>query len=202
MDAEGYFREPANKRLGGELLKVLRRPALNCLVGIPTMDRAGSKYANWMRHRDRFAKLLNAKLKYYSAFITRPDSAPWINTIEFALAIERLWHGKRVAVLCERDNSILKVVRLSAYRCKHIGCPHREAYKEIDRIENEIIAAKPDVALLSCGPTATCLANRLAARGIQAVDIGSAGGYLLKLLLPRFRSPGLNSGEGKVIEHG
>jgi hypothetical protein len=38
------------------------------------------------------------------------------------------------------------------------------------------------VTVLSVGPTATVLANRLAARGIQALDLGSAGGFLLRLL--------------------
>jgi hypothetical protein len=38
------------------------------------------------------------------------------------------------------------------------------------------------VALLSCGPTATCLANRLARRGIQGVDMGSVGGMLVRLM--------------------
>lgn len=185
MHVKGYFREPASEKLAAELRATLQQPHANCLVGIPTWDPAGPKYDNWLRHRDRFAKLLNPELQYYSAFITRPDSAPWVNTMDFARLIERLWCAKRVAVLSERDNSLLKVVRLSAKRLKHIECPHREAYAEIDRFETAIVKARPDIALLSCGPTATCLANRLAGRGVQAVDLGSAGGYLLKLLLGR-----------------
>ncbi len=189
IDGKEYLREPANEKLGAELLEVLQRPAANCLVGIPTMDAAGPKYQNWLRHKARFAKLIaegpsveSQSSTYYSAFITRPDSAPWINCVEFARKMESLWQGKRAVVLCERDNSILKVVRLSAKKIKHVECPHREAYAEIDALERALVRAKPEIALLSCGPTATCLANRLAARGIQAVDIGSAGGYLLKLL--------------------
>jgi len=203
MDGQGYFREPKNEKLGAELLEVLQRPAANCLVGIPTMDFNGPKYENWIRHRDRFAKLLaqgpsveskalssesdlgpqsSTLNAYYSAFITRPDSAPWINCLEYARLVEQLWKDKRAAVLSERDNSILKVVRLSAKKLKHVECPHREAYAEIDALERALVRAKPEIALLSCGPTATCLANRMASRGIQAVDIGSAGGFLLKLL--------------------
>lgn len=190
IDGKGYFREPENEALGGELRRVLQRPHRRCLVGIPTMDERGPKYDGWIRHRDRFAKLLRPdRVEYYSAFVTRPDSAPWINCIEFACLMEQLWSGKRVTVLCESGNSILKAVRLSARKVKHVGCPHREAYVQIDDMEKEIVAAKPEIALLSCGPTATCLANRLAVRGIHAVDIGSAGGYLLKLLIGSAKPP-------------
>jgi hypothetical protein len=184
IGGKSYFREPENEVLGAELLAVLQRPHRRCLVGIPTLDERGPKYQGWIRHRDRFAKLLRPeRLEYHSAFITRPDSAPWIKCIEFACLMEQLWSGKRAAVLCEPGNKILKAVRLSAKKVKHFRCPHREAYAQIDDMEKEIAAAKPEIALLSCGPTATCLANRLAARGIHAVDIGSAGGFLLKLLI-------------------
>jgi hypothetical protein len=184
MDGAGYFREPGSETMAAELLKIIQDPHPDCLVGIPTMAPEGPKYEGWIRHADRFAKLLCPDtVRYYSAFITRPDSAPWINTAEFAAKFVRLWQRKRVAVLSEPGNKILKAVRLSAKKMKHIPCPHREAYAEINRFEALIAGSKPDVALLSCGPTATCLANRLAKRGIHAVDIGSAGGYLLKLLL-------------------
>lgn len=185
IDGAGYFREPGSPKLSAELLAVLQSPAANCLVGVPTMDPRGPKYEGWIRHRDRFAKLLNAKRAHYSAFITRPDSAPWINTVEFARQMELLWRGKRAAVLTEHRNSLLTLVRLSAKKLKHVPCPHREAYAQIDHLETALLRGKPEIALLSCGPTATCLANRLARRGIQAIDIGSAGGYLLKLLAPR-----------------
>ena len=183
-DGNGYFREPGSEKLADELLAVLQKPHKYCLVGVPTMNPDGPKYEGWIRHRDRFAKLLRPDTTiYYSAFITRPDSAPWIKCEEFVSKMERVWRKKRVTVLCEPGNSILKVVRLSAKKMKHVPCPHREAYAEIDRLEGLIAGSKPDVALLSCGPTATCLAHRLAVHGIQAVDIGSAGGYLLKLLM-------------------
>ena len=202
VDGKDQMREPRNEKLAAELSEALHRPAADCLVAIPTMDPNGPKIQNWLRHRDRFARIISRQCRgeksfaptvifnvppasYYSAFITRPDSAPWINCLEFALKIELLWKGKRAAVLSERDNSILKVVRLSAKRLKHVACPHREAYAEIDKLERAVIKSRPDIALLSCGPTATCLANRLAAQGVHAVDIGSAGGFILKLLAGR-----------------
>jgi len=192
-DFTGYRREPGSEKLALELRSILHSPHHDCLVAIPTMDPAGPKYDGWIRHRDRFGKLLrNPKsqilhspfsiLNYYSAFITRPDSAPWINNFEYAQNFEQLWRQKRVAVLCEDGNSILKAVQLSAKKLEHVECPHREAYAQIDELEAALLHGKPEVAILSCGPTATCLANRLAAKGIHSVDIGSAGGFVLKLL--------------------
>jgi hypothetical protein len=185
MDAQGYFREPPSEELAAELLTVFRSPHRHCIVGAPTLDPEGPKFAGWLRHAKRFSRLMNGEMIYYSAFITRPDSAPWINCIEFARDMEKLWAGKRIAVLSERGNKIRKVVALSAKKIRLIGCPHREAYSRIDKLERALSRGKPEIILLSCGPTATCLANRLAARGIQAIDIGSAGGYLLRLLSPR-----------------
>jgi hypothetical protein len=184
MHGQAYVRQPASENLGAELLDILQRPHENCLVGIPTMAPAGPKYENWLRHSERFAKVLRPEsVQYYSAFITRPDSAPWINTRKFAAKVARLWRKKRATVLSEPGNKILKAVALSAKQLNVVCCPHQEAYAEIDRFEDEILGTRPEIVLLSCGPTATCLANRLASRGVHAVDIGSAGGFLLKLLV-------------------
>lgn len=183
MHGAEYFREPAQPELAEELQRILRKPSPDCLVGIPTMAPEGPKYENWLRHRDRFALILRPGMKYYSAFVTRPDSAPWINTRGFAWMVEKLWRGKKAVIMSEPKNSILKAVRLTARKTKHICCPSRQAYAEISRLEAEIRAMEPEIALLSCGPTATCLADRLSAAGIHAIDIGSGGGYLLKLLL-------------------
>jgi len=188
MDGQGYFREPHNDKLGAELLQVLQHPAENCLVGVPTMNPEGPKFTNWCRHAERFAKLFNPEVTYYSAFVTRPDSAPWIYRENFALLFQSLWAKKRVTVMSERDNKIFTLVQRTAGKLKHVICPHSEAYAQIDELEEAIADTNPAIALLSCGPTATCMANRLAVRGIQAIDIGSAGGYLLKLLAQKDHS--------------
>jgi Domain of unknown function (DUF1792). len=184
----GYVRAEPNEALTHELRKVLQKPHPNCLVGIPTMDREGPKYDNWLRHKRRFSRVLSKNVQYYSAFISRPDSAPWIMTHSFALEMQQLWEGKNVAVICEPDNSILPVIKMSALDVAHIECPHREAYFHIDDFQDAIIRYSPDIAILSIGPTASCLANRLAGDGIQAIDIGSAGGFLRKILMPSNKS--------------
>lgn len=183
IDGKGYRREPTNKRLGAEMLRVLRAPHPRCIVGIPTMNPKGPKYANWARHQKRFERILEGStVDYYSAFISRPDSAPWIRTRDFATKVETPWRGKCVAVVCEKRSGALRAVKLAAQSTVHIECPSERAYSLIDLFERAVIDAKPDIAILSCGPTATCLANRLAARGIQAIDFGSGGSFIAKLL--------------------
>jgi hypothetical protein len=183
MYGNGYSREPGSAKLREELLEVLTAPHPACLVGIPTMCVDGPKFLNWTRHSSRFAQLLRAdRVTYYSAFVTRPDSAPWINCQGFAGLTESVWRDRRVVICCEPRNKLLDAVAIGARVIRQVHCPHLEAYAQIDDLERQIVELKPEVAVLSVGPTATCLANRLAARGVHTVDLGHAGGYLLKLL--------------------
>lgn len=179
----GYVREPPNPALSSELFEVMRNRQDGLLVGIPTLDPAGPKYQNWLRHQERFERLLSRCCgPYFSAFISRPDSAPWILTQEFLGLMFDCWRGRRVALVCEKDSKIPQVVRVASAHCEHILCPSREAYQQISLLEIAVRKVAPDIAVLSCGPTATCLAARLQRRGIQAIDLGSAGGFLSKLV--------------------
>lgn len=185
MDGAGYVREPPNKKLAHELRQVLRNPHPKCLRGIPTMDPRSPKYPTWQKHLGRFTRLMRrARGPFYSAFISRPDSAPWIRTKEFALDFEKLWRGKRVAILCEKEGGALRAItNRPGTSWWHVECPSHKAYAEIDRFEDVIAGmVKPDIAILSCGMTATCLANRLTRHGIQTIDFGSGGSFIAKLL--------------------
>ena len=179
----GYCREPQNGRLSEEIRTVLFHPNDGCLVGIPTMDPSGIRYWNWRRHEARYAGLLaSSSVKYYSAFIGRPECAQWIDNKEYCLSVACLWSGKHVAVVCENQGSMLNAVAYGAAKITHIECPFREAYSVIDHLERAVVAAHPDIAILAAGPTATCLANRLQARGVQAVDLGSGGKFYCRWL--------------------
>lgn len=180
-DGKGYRRQEANRKLASELKQVLHDPNERCIVGIPTMDQCGAKYENWLRHYDRFVGMLSPTLQYYSAFISRPDSAQWIMVREYAELFQKLWVGKKAVVVCEPDNSLLGVVQKTARKVLHVSCPSTEAWGLIGHFERSILKSRPDVALLSVGPTATCLANRLSDR-VHTIDAGSCGGFIRKLL--------------------
>lgn len=185
LHGAGYSREPANPALSAELLDGFQNPAPRCLVGIPTMDCAGPKFENWTRHQSRFESLLDPARLYASAFITRPDSAPWISCREYAEKVEALWAGKRAVVVCEKGGSMIRTVSRRARRALHVSCPHREAYRVIDTIEANVLDRDPEVVILCAGPTASVLANRLSRLGEHAIDLGSAGQFLGKQLAGR-----------------
>jgi hypothetical protein len=191
----GYSREPGGPTLAAELISTLLTPDRKCIVGVPTMDKKGPKYAfmepttrrlsGWVRHRSRFIRLFERTTvkQYYSAFVTRPDSSPWIRTLDYAHLVERLWTDKNVVVMCEKANkSMLEAVQRKSRRMMHVSCPSHQAYRRIDTLEAKITDIKPDIAILSAGPTATCLANRLSAAGVHAIDLGSCGGWINELL--------------------
>lgn len=184
MDRDGrYTRElQPNLQLVEELRDTARNPHENCLIGIPTMDPQGTKYPNWSKHKNRFVKYFHKKtgIPYYSSLITRPDCGDWLETREYYEHVIKIWAGKsKIAVVSESDSKLLSYIRLT-HEPIHIECPMYGAYAEIDRYEREVVEAKPDIALLSLGVTATCLANRLSKNGIQAVDLGSIGGFLCR----------------------
>jgi hypothetical protein len=179
----GYCREPQNAKLSEEVRNVLLNPNPGCLVGIPTMDPDGIRYWNWSRHQARYAAFFAAgKCRYYSAFIGRPECAQWIDNREYVDMVAALWRGKHVAVVCEFEGSMLNAVAYGSAKITHIECPFREAYSVIDQLEQAVVDCKPDIAILAAGPTATCLANRLHARGVQAVDLGSGGKFYCRWL--------------------
>lgn len=182
--AEGgsYVRQNGSPTLARTLRKILTHPHRNCIVGIPTFDDAGAKYTNWLRHMERFEVLLNPSVRYYSAFVTRPDSAQWIRTREYAESVQALWAGKRVVVVCEKKGSMARVVKLGAEKMIHVPCPRHGAFDVINELEDQVLACDPEIVIACAGPCATVLADRLSRLSVQCVDLGSAGGFLRKLL--------------------
>lgn len=178
----GYVRQVGSIKLATELHETLIEPHGQCIIGIPNMDPRSPKIENWLARQARFAQVVNVDMKYYSSFITRPDSAPWIATREYVKELQEIWRGKRVVVLCERKGSMFRAVRLAAKSTIHVECPYRQAYDVIDDMEKRILEHPSDVVILSCGPSATCLANRLARRGVFALDLGSAGQFIARTM--------------------
>lgn len=177
-----YVRQTGGIKIATELFNVLNHPAPGCLVGIPTLDPAGPKYTNWLRHKERFAQVIQRDGPWHSAFVTRPDSAPWIECESYRDLVLSCWRGKRVAAVCESTSKMLPVLRRTAKSVAHVECPSHQAYGVIADLRAAIKRTGADLAVLCCGVTATALANRLAGRGLQAIDFGSAGGMMARLM--------------------
>lgn len=160
-----------------ELLGLLHHNGKECLIGIPRLDPRGPKDGNWRKLAEKYAPLLAPKKTYYSAFITRPDSAPWIATEEYFDKVESLWRDKDIAMVYGSERSLSRgfYAMKSAKSVEVIPAPYRDAYKEINQLEKRIAETGIKTVLLMVGPTATCLAPRLAARGFHAIDLGHIG---------------------------
>jgi hypothetical protein len=193
MNGKGYTREPPNKTLAKELQHVVKSPRPTCLVGIPTMDHKGPRYKHiepstgkevgWFRHKERYCQYLSPDVTYYSSLITRPNCGEWMMTTEYAKLLQSIWLGKKTVLIGSegQGNKMLGAVRLSQEPV-FIECPWSGAYKVIGDLQKKALSVKgAEIILISAGVTATCLANRIA-KFMQAVDIGSIGGFLCTML--------------------
>lgn len=178
---KGYTRNHFNPRLSKELRVHMER-CDTALIGIPTMDPRGDKYENWKRHIDNYAARIPPHREYYSAFITRPDCAPWLRTAEYAEAVQSLWLGRKVLLVGPEPgrNKIQKAIEFTQ-PVEMVECPLYQGYDYIDEFEQTCLKSQADLILLSCGVTATCLAARVS-KHKQAIDIGSIGGFLVSHL--------------------
>lgn len=188
---ESYVREPANTSLALELRNAIAHPNPRFLPAIPNLDPRSPKYENWLKRAPAFLPFLSPDVQYYASTVTRPDTSPWIATQEYATSVVNLWRGRKVILVSEPTSKLLTLLKGTARKYVHIPCPSHGAYAHIDEYERQIWKGHPDVALLSHGVSATCLAHRLACRGIQALDLGSIGAFLLRMLPRSTQTPGV-----------
>tara|TARA_R110000803_G_scaffold166755_4_gene230035 strand:- start:1397 stop:2164 length:768 start_codon:yes stop_codon:yes gene_type:complete len=185
-EGSGYTREDQNQLLSEELKRVLHSKLDNLLIGIPTMDPKGTKIKNWIRHCVRYSQLIPKNKQYWSSLISRPDCGAWMLNREYAQEMQKIWLDRgKVTVVCSEGqrNKLLQVIQYTN-EVDLVDAPWRNAYQEIDRLQREVLEAGNDLAILSHGVSATCLAHRLAkGKQVQGVDIGSIGGFLAKMLI-------------------
>lgn len=180
MRGADAMRELRNPKLAAELMDVLQHPHERCLRGV-LRPNDGPKGESMMRHALEMQRYMDPAQEYWSAHISRADHCPWMETKEYAELCHALWRGKRAVVIAETPLvSTYRAVSLTAMEVIHVPCPHRETYAVIDEIEQSAVDAKPDVVVMAAGPAATCLANRLSKRGVQALDFGRIGSLIVR----------------------
>lgn len=167
----------ATPRLSALMRDILHESG-DCLVGIPNLWADGPKAAYW-RRRQTDARFLSSSRRYVSAFISRADSAPWIDTPEYWAALESLWVGQDVTLVRGANSERgLKAIDLVGARVREVLCPRINAFADYDAIREHI--GTPKRVLLCLGPTATVLAVDLCARGVHAIDLGHVAFFLRK----------------------
>ena len=170
MAGENAEHQKYDERLCRELRAILHDSP--CLFGAPPYDPP-----EWEGFLDKYGACLGLDDRLYgSSFVSRADWVPW--TKEFRGLIQRLWKDRAVIVVApdkielEKTNIVI-----------HVKTPGRNAFDIIDDLERQIAPpmtpwATEDIVILSCGPTATVLADRLTRKGIWAVDLGNFGKFL------------------------
>lgn len=163
----------------GKRLREILLSSGDCLVGIPNLMMPTKPF--WDQFRiPRITAFLNMKRVYASAFVSRPDSAPWIHTPAYWHRVESIWKGKSVTLVRGSGKSLTaSLLTPSAASVKEILCPRQNAWSEREPLLEQI--GRPERVLLCCGPTATVLAVELAARGVQAIDLGHIGMWFKRL---------------------
>lgn len=167
----------ADKRLANELRTILCNKVPGLLVGLPNFWKTPRQDV-WSKYRKgKFAPLYMSGAEYASSFITRPDSAPWIDTPEYWAVVGTLWEGKDVVLITGDQKSLTPEMMQDAASVRAISAPPRDAYSEVDRIEREV-GKHAGVVVLCLGATATVLAYRLHKRGVHALDLGHLGMFM------------------------
>lgn len=186
----GIKSQMADPALSKRLAEILK-DAGPCLVGIPNIHQVlretpdSQKAEFWIKYR-RSVNLLNPKMSYVSSFITRPDSAPWIDTPEYWALLETLWVGQDITLVRGSGKSFT-AERLMEWGARSVteiiqrpaenGRP-QHAWEQYDELMARI--GRPTRALLCLGPTATVMAVDLCAKGVHAIDAGHLGMFVKK----------------------
>lgn len=169
-------RQKPDARLQRRLVDLLAHPG-DCLIGIPNLASPTPKAAFWSEQASRMLPFLKDRT-YASAFISRPDSAPWIDTPDYWADVEALWRGQDVTVVRGGRHGLSKADLIGARTVHEVMAPERDAWSDYDELL-ELIGT-PARVLLCLGPTATVLAADLCAKGVHAIDIGHVGLFLRK----------------------
>lgn len=163
-------------KLQEALRAVLQDPGGPCLVGIPNIASTPRtpKEPFWAPYRGAgYTRLYDHRATYASSFISRPDSAPWIDTPAYWNRIRHLWQDREVWVMGGSQKGWRLEELKGARQVRMLTAPRQQAWAVNRDLFQVLREADPEVLIfLSLGPTATVLAHQLAHEGRWALDLG------------------------------
>lgn len=202
----------ADKSLAAELRGILEQAPNGCLPCLPTPYGGTPKKANWQAY-ERLNIEINPRQEYGSAFITRADSAPWIDTATYWDRIRDLWRGKDIVLVKGSERSLRQATLHDAKSVMVVHGTYRDAYDargltdkrdrpDAHRHINELMEAigRPGKTILLClGAAATVMAARFAKLGEHAVDVGHLGMFMRHAGAYKFKVDDLISPEYRAL---
>lgn len=178
-----------DSQLKARLRAILKNAHRGALVCLPPVTAQSPKAEQWKRfYRSPYRELLNFDAVHGSAFVTRPDSSPWIERPDYWQRMAELWRGRQV-VLVRGSTKSFTAAELTAdgCECEEIIAPRQDAFSEYDALFKRLRSEKRRV-LLCLGATATVLGYYLGAEGVHALDMGHAGMFARRSgRLPRIK---------------
>jgi len=175
-DAKSQRYVPA---LEGRLRTILANPQQAALVCLPRPNAKSPKFALWKTFdRPPYTPLLRPTGLYGSAFVTRPDSAPWIDTSEYWDRVTDLWRDRDVVLVRGSTKSFTAGELAEAKSVEEIVGPRQHAFEACDDLFRRLKGEKTRRVLICLGATATVLAYYLGAEGVHALDLGHLGMFM------------------------
>ena len=172
--------QDAHPALASELQAILQGYT-NAYPCIPPIRPDSPRVRFWTKYwNPEFVRIYGCR-EYGSSWVTRPDSAPWIDTPSYWDTVAKLWRGRHVLFVSGGDSLFPDIIREEANGYELFPrVPKRNAFADVERIVSraESYRGPRDIVLLACGAAATVAAHRLAALGVHAVDIGHMSMFL------------------------
>lgn len=167
------------------LRNILISDAAHTLVAVPNIWSGVVPAAKtiWRAYREGAnAQFYKPGKVYGSSFVSRPDSAPHINTDSYWGLMRSIWVGRDVVFLtgAKKGRQFLHTGMLSnARNLAVVHGPQHNAwghYRDLmERVRSKVEGLVDPLVILALGPTATVMAYHLGKEGIQALDLGHAG---------------------------
>ncbi|MGW6172878.1 GT-D fold domain-containing glycosyltransferase [Arthrobacter sp. NPDC055138] len=152
---------------------VLTDPSPNTLIGMPQVF-LGIHWSIVFAETWHFVRpLVEGHDRFLNSHITRPMFFQHHGQ-DAVDAWRSVWEGRRATVVTGKGSRFDLVPALfdNLEQVKFIDSTPTDAFFDLDRLIGDITDSGMDLVLLSLGPAATVAADMLAARGIQALDIG------------------------------
>src|SRR5699024_9170281 len=132
------------------------------LVGMPTVIKDPFWSNVWANYYPQLKKLYPDEAKYGCTHVTRPVYfRRWKQSAVDAW--RKVWDGMDACVVTGSQSRFDLIPELfdTLNSAQFVYGANRNAYFDIDELENATLTANSDVVLISMGPTGTVLANRL-----------------------------------------